>query len=144
MKDLLIAVSDLCITAIDALALIVIVVGTAEAAVKGFAMMSSPSSRERRDVWLRYARWLVAGLTFQLAADIIETSIAPDWDDIGRLAVIAIIRTFLNYFLEKDLNEVRERQREGEPRKTAKPAGARTDICGSEVMRRPAVFQQAD
>jgi uncharacterized membrane protein len=63
----------------------------------------------------------VAGLTFQLAADIIETSIAPDWDDIGRLAVIAVIRAFLNYFLEKDLSEVRERQHEGEPRKAGKP-----------------------
>jgi uncharacterized membrane protein len=143
MKDLLIAVSDLCITAIDALALIVIVVGTAEAAVKGFAMMfSSPSSHERRDVWLRYARWLVAGLTFQLAADIIETSIAPDWDDIGRLAVIAIIRTFLNYFLEKDLNEVRERQREGEPRKSAKAGGGFGLMF--TVMKRPAVFRQGD
>jgi uncharacterized membrane protein len=34
-------------------------------------MFSSPSGHERRDVWLRYARWLVAALTFQLAADII-------------------------------------------------------------------------
>ena len=65
-----------------------------------------------RDVWLRYARWLVVGLTFQLAADIIETSIRSDWTAIGQLAAIAVIRTFLNYFLEKDLAEVRERQRE--------------------------------
>ena len=86
-------------------------IGTAEAAFKGAVLMfSSPSGHEKRDVWLRYARWLVAGLTFQLAADIIETSIAPDWDDIGRLAVIAILRTFLNYFLERDLADVRERQ----------------------------------
>jgi uncharacterized membrane protein len=54
---------------------------------------------------------LVAGLTFQLAADIIETSITPEWDDIGRLAVIAILRTFLNFFLERDLADVRDRQR---------------------------------
>jgi uncharacterized membrane protein len=62
-----------------------------------------------RDVWLRYARWLVAGLTFQLAADIIETAITTDWDAVGRIAVIAVIRTFLNYFLERDLNEIRDR-----------------------------------
>jgi uncharacterized membrane protein len=31
---------------------------------------------------------------------------------VGRIAVVAVIRTFLNYFLERDLNEVRERQRE--------------------------------
>jgi uncharacterized membrane protein len=59
---------------------------------------------------LRYARWLVAGLTFQLAADIIETSISTGWESVGRLAAIAVIRTCLNYFLERDLTEVRERQ----------------------------------
>jgi uncharacterized membrane protein len=63
-------------------------------------------------VWLRYARWLVAGLTFQLAADIIETSITTSWDAVGRLAAIALIRTFLNYFLERDLEDVRQRQGE--------------------------------
>ena len=111
MKEWLVIASEWSITAIDALALLFIVVGTIEVAIKGVAMMfSSPSGHERRDVWLRYARWLVAGLTLQLAADIIETSIAPDWDDVGRLAVIAIIRTFLNYFLEKDLSELGERQ----------------------------------
>jgi len=61
---------------------------------------------------LRYARWLVAGLTFQLAADIIETSITTDWDAVGRLAAVAVIRTFLNYFLENDVGEMRERERE--------------------------------
>ncbi len=73
-------------------------------------MLSSPSGHERRDVWLRFARWLVVGLTFQLAADIIETSVAPSWDDIGRLAAIALLRTALNYFLERDLAELREEQ----------------------------------
>ena len=61
---------------------------------------------------MRYARWLVAGLTFQLAADIIETSITTDWDAVGRLAAVAVIRTFLNYFLENDVGEMRERERE--------------------------------
>jgi uncharacterized membrane protein len=98
-------------TVIDIIALIVVVVGTAEAFVNGARLMfSDASGHRRRDVWLRYGRWLVAALTFQLAADIIETSIAPSWDDVGRLAVIAIIRTLLNYFLEKDIDDIRERE----------------------------------
>lgn len=96
---------------IDAIALTAIVYGTIEAFVGALRTMLAPSGpTEARVVWLRYARWLVAGLTFQLAADIIETSIAPGWDDIGRLAAIAVIRTFLNYFLERDLLEVRATQ----------------------------------
>jgi uncharacterized membrane protein len=73
-------------------------------------MFSSPTGHRKRDAWLRYARWLVAALTFQLAADIIETSITTDWMAIARVGAIAVIRTFLNYFLEKDLNELRERE----------------------------------
>lgn len=57
----------------------------------------------RRAAWMSLARWLLLGLEFMLAADIIRTVIAPSWDDIGQLAAIALIRTFLNYFLERDL-----------------------------------------
>ena len=97
--------------AIDAVALLIIVIGSAEAFVRGTTvLLTSRSGHERRDVWLRYARWLVAGLTFQLAADIIETSITTGWESVARLGVIAAIRTMLNYFLEKDLDDVRERQ----------------------------------
>jgi uncharacterized membrane protein len=113
MKQILITIVEPTIVFIDILALVVIVVGTLKAFFGGLrAMLSSPSGHERRDIWLRYGRWLVAGLTFQLAADIIETSITTSWDAVGRLAAIAAIRTFLNYFLERDLTEVRERQRE--------------------------------
>ena len=63
-----------------------------------------------RGIWVRYARWLVGGLTFQLAADIIETAIAPNWTDIERLATIAVIRTFPNFFLEHDLAGAGERE----------------------------------
>jgi uncharacterized membrane protein len=113
MKEWLAVATEYAIVIIDALALLIIVVGTLEAFAKGLrTMLGSASGHEKRDVWLRYARWLVAGLTFQLAADIIETSITTSWEAIGRLAAIAVIRTFLNFFLERDLAEVRERQDE--------------------------------
>lgn len=101
---------------IELMALILIVVGTIEAFINGFGEMvkRSGSHHALRETWLRYSRWLVAGLTFQLAADIIETSVAPDWNDIGRLAAIAVIRTFLNYFLERDQREIRERDTEAD------------------------------
>ena len=115
MKDWLIFATEHAIVVIDWIALIIIVVGTVEAFFRGLFVLASPTGHLRRDVWLRYARWLVAGLTFQLAADIIETSITDSWDAVGRIAVVAVIRTFLNYFLERDLAEVRERDREPRP-----------------------------
>ena len=73
------------------------------------------SGHERRAIWLRYARVLVAGLTFQLAADILESAIATTWESVGRLAAVAVIRTFLDYFLERDVAEARALQHEQEP-----------------------------
>jgi uncharacterized membrane protein len=114
MEQALVVVTGYAVLLIDAMALVVLAYGTAEAfagVIHGMFLTSAKNSEQRR-VWLRYARWLVAGLTFQLAADIIETSIAPSWDDIGRLAAIAVIRTFLNYFLERDVAEVHSLQKE--------------------------------
>jgi uncharacterized membrane protein len=54
------------------------------------------------------AVWLLLGLEFELAADIIRSVISPTWMEIGELGAIAVIRTFLNYFLEKDLEHANE------------------------------------
>jgi uncharacterized membrane protein len=114
MRDWLIFATETAILVIDAMALVVIVFGTVEAFVTGLRLMITRSANgaEKREVWLRYGRALVAGLTFQLAADIIETSITTDWEAVGRIAAIAVIRTFLNYFLERDLADIGERQTE--------------------------------
>lgn len=58
---------------------------------------------EGRQIWLRFATWILLALEFALAADILRTAVAPTWDDISKLAVIATIRTMLNYFLAKDI-----------------------------------------
>jgi uncharacterized membrane protein len=59
---------------------------------------------EGRQIWLRFATWILLALEFALAADILRTAVAPTWDDISKLAVIATIRTMLNYFLAKDIS----------------------------------------
>lgn len=60
---------------------------------------------ERKEVWLRFGVWLLLGLEFELAADVVRTALSPTWQDIGQLAAIAGIRTFLNFFLERDLEQ---------------------------------------
>lgn len=112
MKELLTDVTEFAVVVIDAMALLIVAVGTIAAFVAAVrAWFAHVDGRGRRAVWLTYARWLVAGLTFQLAADIIESSITQSWEAIGRLAAVAAIRTFLDYFLERDMNETRERER---------------------------------
>jgi uncharacterized membrane protein len=70
--------------------------------------------RAKKDVWLRFGVWLLLGLEFELAADIVRSAIAPTWAQIGQLAAIAVIRTFLNYFLEKDVENLVEPERPAE------------------------------
>jgi uncharacterized membrane protein len=57
------------------------------------------------DFRLRFGVWLSLALEFQLAADIVNTTITPSFTFLGKLGIIAIIRTFLNYFLNKELAE---------------------------------------
>lgn len=112
MREWIVAVTELTITIIDGLALAVVIFGTLEVCLGMLKMAFAPASeREKRDIWLRYGRWLVAALTFQLGADIIETSITTDWATVGRIGAVAVIRTFLNYFLERDLSDIRDRDR---------------------------------
>jgi uncharacterized membrane protein len=84
---------------------LVIAIGAAQAAYGSLwpLLTGGATHGVRRRAWLGFARWLILGLEFMLAADIVRTVIAPTWVEIGQLAAIAVIRTFLNFFLERDL-----------------------------------------
>jgi uncharacterized membrane protein len=96
---------------LEASAAIIIAYGACEAlagAVRAVAQRQSKSGL-RKETWMRFGVWLLLGLEFELAADIVRTAVAPSWTDIGQLAAIGVIRTFLNYFLEKDLEKYEPR-----------------------------------
>jgi uncharacterized membrane protein len=54
-------------------------------------------------VRLAFGSWLALALEFQLGADILATTVAPTTQDLVRLGLTAVIRTFLNYFLGKEI-----------------------------------------
>jgi uncharacterized membrane protein len=107
MHDWLAIIALNIVAIIQAMALLVVAFGTIQAFVHSLRAMVNPSApgNHFHSGYVQYARWLVTGLTFQLAADIIGTAFSPSWDDIGQLAAIAVIRTFVNFFLERDLAE---------------------------------------
>jgi len=57
------------------------------------------------EVRLRLGRWLVLALEFQVAADILRTAVAPTWNEIGQLASVIVLRTALNFFLQKEIEK---------------------------------------
>ena len=101
--------------AVEAIAIALVAVGTVEAVAGVVRILRAPrvTGVERRTVWLDFAGWLVAALTFQLAADIVSTSFSPSWDEVGRLGAIAAIRTFLSYFLDREVDSTRRLQLTG-------------------------------
>jgi uncharacterized membrane protein len=92
---------------VEGIAVLIIAYGAAEAFFHVFksALLGATPSGWRKEIFVRLGTWLLLGLQFALAADIVRTVIAPTWNDIGQLAAIALIRTFLNHFLERDLEE---------------------------------------
>jgi uncharacterized membrane protein len=101
---------------VEAAAVLIVFYGAVESFAKLMWIVATPSATlgERKALWRRFGVWLLLGLEFELAADIIGSVISPTWMDIGELGAIAVIRTFLNYFLEKDLEHAKE-SREATP-----------------------------
>lgn len=99
------AIAELVALAIEAGAVLVVTYGALEAILllAKAIWLRQPTAYQGRLIWLRFATWILLALEFALAADIVRTAIAPTWDDIGKLAAIAVIRTMLNYFLAKDI-----------------------------------------
>jgi uncharacterized membrane protein len=105
MEELLIQFARIGETLSEAAAVIVVTFGSLEAFLKLLWIGATPGAThgERKAIWRRFGMWLLLGLEFELAADIIGSVVSPTWQDIGELGAIAVIRTFLNYFLERDL-----------------------------------------
>jgi uncharacterized membrane protein len=99
--------AELIATGVEVAAALLIAYGALEAMIGAVRAIIERRSKRgiRKETWIRFGVWLLLGLEFELAADIVRTAISPSWTDIGQLAAIGAIRTFLNYFLEKDLDK---------------------------------------
>ena len=119
MEHLLVQVVGWLSTATETISASIIAFGVAYAAVLtlGLAFPSAKGDAARRldpreNIRLKLGRWLALALEFQLAADILKTSVAPTWDDIGKVAAIIALRTTLNFFLAREIENA-ERPRTG-------------------------------
>ena len=108
MEQIVRVISAVVAACIELSAVVVLVIGALQALG---AIIITPTRREPLAplrVFRGFAGWLVLALEFLLAADILRTAISPTWTDIGQLAAIATIRTFLNYSLSHDLRSAPE------------------------------------
>ena len=89
----------------ELISILIITIGIVVTAYAGIRLVIAGSHKTFNEIRCTFSRYLVMALEFELAADIIGTAISPTWDQLGKLAVIAIIRTFLNYFVGMEMKE---------------------------------------
>jgi uncharacterized membrane protein len=81
-------------------------------------LLGSKASSDLERTQLDLVRYLLFGLTVEVAADILGTAVAPTVAELGFLAGIVLIRAALSYFLSKDLErgleETQEERRKDE------------------------------
>ena len=89
---------------IESIALLILALAIIRA-VKGLLWRNHRIEREEKlsQVRLDLGKALALSLEFLLAADIAATAVSPSWNAVGKLAAISAIRTFLNFFLEREV-----------------------------------------
>ena len=117
MEDLFKVLANHVGLAVETVAVALVAYGALEALLRTLApLVGKPAPAGwRKQIWVRFGTWLLLGLQFALAGDIVRSAISPDWTEIGQLAAIAAIRTFLNFFLERDLEELEGESRVVDP-----------------------------
>ena len=108
MEELLADALGVLVPVVEACGAAVIVVG----ALWAFVRFVVVGLRDRDagafvPVRLTLGRFLALGLEFQLASDVLRTAVAPSFRELGQLAAVAAIRTALNYFLAREIDEER-------------------------------------
>jgi len=110
-------VVDFMVLIVESIGAAIIFVGAVAAFISFASRLFARRVAEITDARLFLARFLALGLEFQLAADILRTAVAPSFEQIGKLAAIAAIRTALNFFLHQEI-----KSEEAETAKARAPA----------------------
>ena len=89
--------------AVEAIGAAVVGIGAASTVYRYVISLLGLGKYSNSEIRLYFGQYLVLGLEFQLGADILATAVSPTFEDVQLLAAIVVIRTVLNYFLQKEL-----------------------------------------
>lgn len=106
---------------LNGLSLIIIAIGVVDSIYKSIKKKHRSPELSPIHIYMRifFGGWLVVALEFQLAADIVGTVDSPTKEKLIELAAVALIRTFLNFFLGKELREEVEVMEAADKKKTS-------------------------
>lgn len=98
--------------AVEILAAIIIGIAVLKVLYRYLSFLYTKNISSKEEIRVQFGSSVAVALELMLGADVLATAVAPSWNDIGQLAAIAVIRTALNYFLGKELKEIRAVSRE--------------------------------
>ena len=107
MHEFILAANAAVVGLCQILAMVVIVIGI----IKGLviyvkdALMGGNSKSAIQESRTELGHAFSLGLGFLVGGSILNSTVAPTWNDIGQLAAIIVIRTILNYLLMKEIDK---------------------------------------
>lgn len=94
--------------AVEILAAIIIGFAVIKTLYTYFSLLKPLGSKiSKQTIRVEFGSSVAVSLELLLGADVLATAVAPSWNDIGKLAAIAVLRTALNYFLERELRHIK-------------------------------------
>jgi len=128
------AVSPWLVHVVEACSVLAILYGVARAFISSVSsLLKGPAGIPTTRIRLELGRSLSLALEFLLASDILETMISPTLEQVAILGIVALIRTFLNYFLGREIAEEDRELRE----EAAARAAASTPLPAPSAIGSP-------
>ena len=109
------AVMEFALPFLKAIAVAIIIWGVACAAIRlvGMEIKVLQGKHYKADaaaIRQHLGYYLLLGLEFLIAVDVIETLMHPDWKELGVLAALVILRTLMSFSLHWEMKEIEKEQ----------------------------------
>jgi len=106
---------ELTLPLLKALGVLIIIWGVLCAAIRLVGMeikllQGRPHKRDAAVIREHLGYYLILGLEFLIAVDIIETLLHPDWKELGVLAGLVVLRTLMSFSLHWELKGIEKDQ----------------------------------
>ena len=94
---------------VEILSAVIVGIAVVKTLLNYFYLLKTRGSKvSKEEIRIQFGSSVAVSLELLLGADVLATAVAPTWNELGKLAAIAVIRTALNYFLERELKHIKE------------------------------------
>jgi uncharacterized membrane protein len=110
MQEFLKTAIGVLVPLVEACGVLVIVIGVVRGLTRYVVGLFKRAPGGVRRLRMRLAESMVMGIEFQVAADILKTTLSTKWNDLLQLAALIGLRTLLNYLMERELRMLDDQQ----------------------------------